>query len=127
MEMSIPIILPFPDKRLSPNARMNRFALNTVKQEARLIGFLAAKQSGLILPNANLQAFIKINPPDSRWRDDDNILASLKGHRDGIFDALGINDKMVKLSTHGMGKIIKGGQITIWYEVLKELPDWMKE
>jgi hypothetical protein len=125
--MRRPIILPFPDKRLSPNARINRFALASIKQDARETGFYAVKESGLIVPNTNLQAFIKINPPDNRWRDDDNILSSLKAARDGIFDALNVNDKLVRLSTHGMGKVIKGGRVTIWYEVLNELPEWMEE
>ena len=32
-------------------------------------------------------------PPDRRHRDDDNMIASLKSARDGIADALGVNDR----------------------------------
>ena len=32
-------------------------------------------------------------PPDRRHRDDDNMIASLKAARDGIADALGVNDR----------------------------------
>lgn len=31
-------------------------------------------------------------PPDRRRRDDDNLIASFKPYRDGISDALGIDD-----------------------------------
>jgi crossover junction endodeoxyribonuclease RusA len=125
--MNNPILLPFPDRRLSPNARMNHFALHKVKQEARQVGYFAAQESGLRFQDVDLQAFIKINPPDNRARDDDNILASLKSYRDGIFEALGINDKVVRLSTHAMGKVKRRGLVTIWLMPLEDLPEWMKE
>lgn len=121
------IILPFPDKRLSPNARINRYALNAIKQEARQIGFFAAKESGLRLSDGFLQMKILIFPPDNRNRDDDNILASLKAARDGIFDALNINDNRVKISSHAIGKVKSGGAVYIWIEPLLEIPEWIVE
>lgn len=35
---------------------------------------------------------VDILPPDKRRRDDDNIIASFKSGRDGIADAIGIDD-----------------------------------
>ena len=122
----IPIILPFPDSRLSPNARMNHYALNIIRREAREAGFFAVKQNGLRIPDKPIQLFIKICPPDKRRRDDDNILTSLKSYRDGIFDALGINDNRVRLTTFGFGEPIHNGAIYIWIEPLKEIPEWLK-
>jgi hypothetical protein len=42
--------------------------------------------------NKRFQFLITAYPPDRRERDDDNVKASLKGHRDGIAQALGIDD-----------------------------------
>lgn len=127
VELNPPVILPYPDSRLSPNARLNRYALNEVKQQARQIGFTAVKQSGVYIHDAPVQLFVKIFPPDNRRRDDDNILASLKSYRDGMFDALGIDDNRVKLTTFGVGKVTQGGAVYIWIEPLAEMPDWMKK
>lgn len=35
-------------------------------------------------------------PPDKRHRDDDSMIASFKAARDGIADALGVNDRRFK-------------------------------
>ena len=37
-------------------------------------------------------------PPDRRHRDDDNMLAAMKAGRDGLADALGVNDHKFKTS-----------------------------
>jgi hypothetical protein len=36
---------------------------------------------------------ITFYPPDHRHRDDDNMVGSFKSYRDGIADALGVNDR----------------------------------
>jgi crossover junction endodeoxyribonuclease RusA len=36
---------------------------------------------------------ITFYPPDNRHRDDDNMVGSFKSYRDGIADALGVNDR----------------------------------
>lgn len=111
--MKHPITLSYPDKRLSPNARMNRFALAKVKQEARDEGFYAAKEAGLNVADQPLQMFIKICPPDKR-------------KRDGIFDALDIDDSQAKVSSHGFGDVVPGGKVYIWIEPLEKIPEWLE-
>lgn len=125
--MNNPIILSYPDKSLSPNARMNRYALNAVKQTARDEGFYAAKDAGITITDQPLQLFIKICPPDKRKRDDDNVLASLKSARDGIFDALDIDDHQVRISSHGFGNVVPGGKVYIWIVPLETIPEWLKD
>ena len=36
---------------------------------------------------------VRFYPPDNRHRDDDNMIASFKAARDGIADALGVDDR----------------------------------
>lgn len=121
-----PLILPYPDKRLSSNARVDRRWITSVRRDAREQGFFAVKELGLQVADVPLQLFIKICPPDRRGRDDDNVLTSLKSHRDGIFKALGVNDKRVRLTTFGFGEVLPGGLVYIWIEPLEQLPEWME-
>jgi hypothetical protein len=124
---SFPLILPYPDSRLSANSRFDRRALTAVRKDAREAGYFAVKEANLTVPDVSLQMFIKICPPDNRVRDDDGVIASLKSYRDGIFKALGINDRKVRLTTSGFGKVIPGGAVYIWIEPLTEIPDWLEE
>lgn len=91
------------------------------------MGFFAVKQAEIVVPDLPLQLFIKIVPPDRRGRDDDNVLTSLKSHRDGIFQALGVNDNRVKLTSFGFGQPCKPGAVYVWIEPLGQLPEWLEE
>lgn len=122
-----PIVLPYPDKRLSANSRIDRRWITAVRQEARDAGFFAVKAAGLVLQDVNLQLFIKICPPDRRGRDDDNVVTALKSYRDGIFQALGVNDKRVRLTSFGFGEPCKPGAVYIWIEPLGKLPEWLED
>ncbi len=99
------IRLPFPDRRLSPNARRVWQASLTPKKEAREVGYYAAREadSGIIV-RLRVRAFdkakplrlrIAIHPPDNMRRDLDNIVASLKSYQDGIFDYIGMDDSQI--------------------------------
>lgn len=92
------IELGWPSRALSPNYRSRSHwprtnALKSAKKEGYFAA-LAAMQGGGAPKWANERfAFIvTAYPPDKRSRDDDNLAASLKGHRDGIAQALGIDD-----------------------------------
>ena len=97
------IRLPYPDRRLSPNARRVWQASLKPKQEAREVGYFAARKAedfkwwqwhlNLSKP---LRLRIAIYPPDNRRRDLDNIVASLKSMQDGIFDYLGMDDSKIE-------------------------------
>ncbi len=51
-------------------------------------------------------------PPDNRVRDDDNLIAMLKGPRDGIAQALGIDDKAFDQRLQ-WGEPVKRGRIIV--------------
>lgn len=90
----------WPDKRLSPNARLHYRQLATVKKSARDDAMWTTKAQ---LPLQARQALaqgedaiamtISFYPPDARHRDDDNAIASFKATRDGLADALGVDDR----------------------------------
>jgi crossover junction endodeoxyribonuclease RusA len=94
------IVLPYPDRRLSPNARMHWRKLSAVKamarEEACVLATVALPLSvkrELAAGTDKIPITIRVYPPDNRHRDADNAFASLKAALDGIADALGVNDR----------------------------------
>jgi len=96
------ITLPWPDKRLSPNARVHwRVKADAIKQarwDASCAVLEAAKGSLAetrreLADKGRIRLRIEFYPPDARHRDDDNMVGSFKNYRDGIADALGVNDR----------------------------------
>lgn len=100
----MPIVLPWPDKRLTPNAKRRKHwrsyqpAINADRQLGCYLTYrqldvglreLRARFAG----DGHIALTITFYPPDRRHRDDDGMIASFKHLRDGICDALGVNDR----------------------------------
>lgn len=95
------VILPWPDKRLSPNARVHHLTLWRVKKKAKGDATMAtwATMGGkppfpFGKPTVPVQYRVSIVaiPKTNRRRDEDNLQASLKAALDGIAQALGVDD-----------------------------------
>jgi crossover junction endodeoxyribonuclease RusA len=111
------IVLPWPDKRLSPNARLHWRAKAPVKARARADGAnasYAAYGTAPVLPmiGERLPLRITFYPPDRRHRDDDNMIGALKSYRDGIAGALGVNDRCFA-PQYIFADPVKGGKVTV--------------
>jgi len=95
------IVLPWPDSRLNPNARVHWRALSAVKalarEDARKLArgaMVRFRRSQADYEGAGRISYIvAFYPPDARHRDDDNMIASFKAARDGIAEAMGVNDR----------------------------------
>ncbi len=101
------VTLPWPDKRLSPNGRAHWRALAPLKKAARSDAHkatLAAAQLAVRQAIASgvgvIHMTVRFFPPDKRHRDDDNMIASFKAARDGIADALLVNDRRFRAQYH---------------------------
>lgn len=104
--MTIRIRLAWPDKILSPNARPHFHALASAKKAAREAAFWATRSAmgvAKIKPGqfphdgaSDILLRQVAHPPDRRDRDRDNIDASLKAARDGIAEAMAINDRFFR-------------------------------
>ena len=108
--------LPWPDRTLHPNARAHWRVVAKAKKAARAQAHtlaLAAGAKTAALPEGRLHLFLDFYPPDRRRRDDDGLLASMKAARDGIADALGIDDS--RFVSHPMVReeVRKGGEVVI--------------
>lgn len=109
------ITLPWPDKRLSPNARQHRMAVAGLRKVARQEAMWACKAAKMYFPHlrdVGLHLRITFHPPDRRRRDLDNMLASIKSQLDGIADVIGVDDSMWGL-TILRGDVVKGGLVLI--------------
>jgi crossover junction endodeoxyribonuclease RusA len=112
--MSITLTLPWPAKELSPNARVHWSIKAKHTKAYREIGFYTAKEAKAKIDwQGTIHAFITFYPPDRRRLDDDNIIARIKAARDGIADALGVDDKRFRIHPHLSDEVRKGGVVEV--------------
>ena len=114
-ETVAPIILPWPPAALSPNARGHWSARARAAKRYRADCWALAKAAKARVDWGGLVA-LRLNfvPPSSRRRDDDNLVAAFKSGRDGIADALGIDDsRFVTTFMLARGRTIKGGAVEV--------------
>ncbi len=120
------ISLPWPSKDLSPNSRghwSKKARAADVYRSTCKIKSLHAIQAGrwdinalrqLVHAGGQIHVFLDFYPPDRRARDDDNVVAAFKSGRDGLADALKIDD--VHFRTHPFlhrDKPVKGGEVRV--------------
>lgn len=108
------IELPWPDSRLSPNARKDRRGLTGVRNEAKRAGHYAAVYGGLTRDWPKTVALtITFHPPDNRKRDTDNMLASCKYMLDGVATAMGVDDQAFNPITLVRAEKREGGYVIV--------------
>lgn len=110
----IQIELPWPNSRLSPNARVHYQVLAKEKKAAKEQAYYLVRQQVKkipFLPEGNIPISITFYPPDKRRRDDDNCIASCKALRDGVALALCVDDFRFRPVTYSWGDPVKGGKV----------------
>ncbi len=83
-----------------------------------MMGFCAAKEAGLGKDtfadySGRIHLWITFKPKTRRLPDDDNCLAMCKAYRDGIADALGVDDKRFVSHPFVSDKPVTGGAVEI--------------
>lgn len=105
------IVLPWPPKELSPNARTHWARLAKVKKAYREACYWQAIEQGARPIKANgLHLTLTFVPPSRREYDLDNALARMKSGLDGLADVLGVDDKHWSLTIQkgeGIGGMVK--------------------
>lgn len=91
--------LPWPDRRLSPNAAKGsaRRLKATIVADARKHGWARAmtdpaNDPGTFPLKEPLGVCLSFFPPDRRRRDTDNLVAMMKPYLDGVAEAVGVDD-----------------------------------
>ena len=116
MTMLHELVLPWPSKDLSPNARVFWAVKSKAVKAARFAAGMVAKQGGWsagTLPEGRLHLWITFHPPSKRSYDDDNLLSRFKAARDGLADALGVDDKRFVSHPFVSDKTVKGGSVVV--------------
>lgn len=111
------ITLPWPVPILSPNVRAHWAAKARATASYRKTCGLMARAAGVWPSDAeSIKMTLTFCPPDRRRRDEDNIIRATKALRDGLQDALGVDDNRFSI-TYEIGDVIKGGAVIV------DLPD----
>lgn len=116
------IELPWPARELHPNARVHWAKRAKVAAEAKAYAHwvtLACKPAPL--NHGKLIFCLEFFPPDRRKRDDDGLIASMKSARDGIAQALGIDDNRFITRAEISDGTCKGGKVVVTIEPAEAL------
>jgi crossover junction endodeoxyribonuclease RusA len=103
------VLLPWPPRELSPNARTHWRAHRRISKGYKEMAWALAKAAGA---SPGRLVAITFNPPDRRARDLDNLLANMKAGLDGIASAIGVDDSKWQISIR-KGEVVKGGQVVV--------------
>lgn len=119
--MRAEVFLPWPDKKLSPNARVHWAQLAKAKKNAKTTAFYCVKAAGIDRIEAeSLSVRYSFFPPSRRAYDLDNLVASMKAAADGIAAAIGIDDSKWNIAISPRGPVEKNGMVKVdieWNEV----------
>lgn len=107
------MFFPWPDPRLSPNKRIDRRALVSVKQVAKESAYYITKYSDTVVLDTDLQLTLTFCPPDKRKRDLDNLYASFKAYQDGMMELLGVDDSRIDRVTLKRGAVVAEGKVIV--------------
>lgn len=128
------IVLPWPSAKLSPNAkrrthwRVYQPVAKQARWDAHILTLDAMQQQGLqvsldhyaYLPH--IPVTVTFYPPDRRHRDDDGMIGALKHARDGIADALQVDDRRFRTS-YVVAEPCKPGRVEVVIEGLASEPE----
>lgn len=107
------LTLPWMPKALNPNQRLHWSVKSKAAKAYRMACFALALEAGFrsVDWEGDVHVWIDFYPPDRRHRDDDNMIAAFKSGRDGLADALGVNDKRFRIHPYVKEQI--GGMVKI--------------
>lgn len=108
------VTLPWPPSECSPNARCHWSIRAKAAKQYRETCFYLAKEVKLKAPaEGKIHLWLNFYRPTRVRIDDDNLIARAKSGRDGLADALQIDD--TRFVTHAMlcDEIVKGGEVRV--------------
>lgn len=119
--------LSWPDRALSPNARpfwaVKARAAKNARREAhfetiKALGSFASLSRPRRVKVKEVFLHYTFIPPDRRGRDDDNLIASMKPYRDGIAEALGVDDVVFHTAGADFDKPHRPAHVIVTVEVI---------
>lgn len=115
----IVVILPWPSKHLSPNARPTRREKVSAVRGAREAAYWLTREAmGRVQVESVESMAVEWLRPQNRGYDDDNLIARFKAQRDGIAKALGVDDKHMRPQHSFPQDIVPGGAVRVTIEAV---------
>jgi crossover junction endodeoxyribonuclease RusA len=108
----IELTVPYPPKELNPNTKLHWAAKMGYIKMYRGTCKAIASESSHVIPDGDLVLDLEFFPPDNRRRDDDNMISSFKAGRDGIAEALDLDDVRFQLRVRTRDKF-PGGKVVV--------------
>lgn len=116
MSGGITLELPWPPKELTPNAKRRKhwtaYRGKSARYRETCFWLTKAELSGHGMPCGLKIRSITFYPPDRRRRDDDGMIGAFKSGRDGVADALGVDDHTFRPAYH-FAEPVKEGRVVI--------------
>lgn len=115
----IEILLPWPNRKTSPNARVHWAQLAQARAGEHFTARLATVAAlGEARPApSDYELTLTFCPPSKRNYDLDNALASCKALLDGVAEGLGIDDSRFTVITLRRGAVVKSGAVKVRLEI----------
>lgn len=109
------VVLPWPDAKLNPNARVHWRASAPLKASYKDDCYWLTKHAAMDWEPliCDIPLSITFVQPDMRKRDVDNMLASIKSAIDGFALALGVNDRQFRPLTVDWKRGKKPGSVIV--------------
>ena len=111
----ITITLPWPSSALSPNGRDRWAKIEATKPTLEIAAYLTAQAGYFHFAKqpAGVRLEVVFHKPNRRRMDIDNLVGRMKSVQDGVFLALGWDDRIICEATYRMGQVIPGGQVVM--------------
>ena len=111
----VDIQLPWPDPKLSPNARLHWAIVYRAKAAYRDKCWALAREQNVpqLEVDTKYKLVLRFVPPDRRQYDRDNLVARMKAGLDGLADALFIDDKQFAELTASVSADSVGGFVEV--------------
>lgn len=120
--------LPWPDSRLSPNARGHWRIKEKARTAAIDVAYWLTLAEWQKIGKPQFLGLVKVHmtfcPPMRRSYDDDNLIARMKYLRDGMAKALRVDDSTFRQQSVQFGDVEKGGKVRVRLEpqAIREKP-----
>lgn len=93
------MVLSWPARACQPNSSVHPHTRSAARRAQRAQAAAAGLLARDLPADAVLHAELLFVPPDRRRRDLDNLIASMKGALDGVFDEQGRDDRELRVIT----------------------------
>ncbi len=116
-DRALELVLPWPSKDLSPNARVHwrrKAEATALGRQLAAVRAYEAGWKGTKLPPGRLHLWLDFyQAPGKALPDDDNMIRRFKPYRDGIAQILGIDDRRFVIHPYVHDERRKGGQVVV--------------